>query len=149
MSNFRNRPNGTYIFDADWSELYVLTKHWKSDLLFFKDDLRFLDHLISKYFIWLSKKDNIDQVKEIEKKLIETELSCSKLINRVQMHLKHLAELIENPFKYDSHKFRTEHQILEDDLTKFVKAFRKNRKEVFKITEHVINTEELSIQLDK
>jgi hypothetical protein len=147
MGDFRSRPNGTYIFEAEWQDLYVLTEHWKSDLLFYKDDLRFLDHLIDKYFIWLTKKENIDQVRAIEESLIATELNCSKLIKRIKTHIKHLAELIDNPFAYDSHKFRTEHQILEDDFTKFIKLFRKNRQEVFKITEHVIDTEELSNHL--
>ncbi|SNR59493.1 hypothetical protein [Lutibacter flavus] len=143
MSDFRNRPNGNYIFEANWQELYVLTKHWKSDLLFYRDDLKFLDHLIDKYFIWLSKKENIDQVREIEVSLVETDKLCSTLLLQVNKHLSHLAGLMEDPFKYDSHKFRTEHQILEDKLAGFVKTFRDNRKKVFAVTEHVIESEKL------
>lgn len=149
MSDLRNRPNGTYIFDADWQELYVLTEHWKSDLLFYKDDLKFLNHLVDKYFIWLSKKENINQVREIEQSLVQTNKTCTNLMERVNMHLSHLANLIENPFKYDSNKFRTEHQILEDEITFFVKKFRENRKNVFEITKHVIETEELVNQILK
>jgi len=46
-----------------------------------------------------------------------------------------------------SHKFRTEHEQLEDDLTAFVKDFRKNRKEVFTITEQIIDGEEMARRL--
>ena len=143
MSDFRNRPNGNYIFEANWQELYILTEHWKSDLLFYRDDLKFLNHLIDKYFIWLTKKENLDQVREIVEGLVETDKLCSTLLLQVNKHLSHLAGLIDNPFKYDSHKFRTEHQILEDKLADFVKTFRANRKKVFAVTEHVIESEKL------
>jgi hypothetical protein len=143
MSDFRNRPNGNYIFEANWQELYVLTEHWKSDLLFYRDDLKFLDHLIDKYFIWLTKKENVNQVRKIEKSLVETDKLCSTLLLQVGKHLSHLAGLIDDPFKYDSHKFRAEHQLLEDKLADFLKAFRENRKKVFAVTEHVIESEKL------
>ena len=142
MSDFRNRPNGTYIFEANWEELYVLTKHWKSDLLFYKNDLKFLDHLIGKYFIWISKKEDSDAVRSIEKSIMKTDKICSNLLKRTEKHLMHLADLMEDPFKYDSHQFRTEHQQLEDDITNFVKTFRDNRKEVFEVTSLVVESDD-------
>jgi hypothetical protein len=47
--------------------------------------------------------------------------------------LKHL-ELIDAPYKYDSHQCRTEHEKLEIEIDDFVKNFRK-KKEIFAITE--------------
>src|SRR5665811_322155 len=66
MSDFRSRPKDQYIHEADWQQLYVLTEHWKSDLSFYEGDLKFLHHLIDKYFMWISKKEHIDMVREIE-----------------------------------------------------------------------------------
>ncbi|WP_424001048.1 hypothetical protein [Maribacter sp. IgM3_T14_3] len=143
MSNFRNRPKDNYIHEADWKSLFVLSEHWKSDMAFYNEDLKFLHHLIDKYFMWIAKKDNIDMVREIEVSLIDTDKKCDGLVKKIDTHLHHLAELIDNPFAYDSHIFRTEHEQLEDDLTLFVKQFRANRKEVFAITELVINGEEM------
>ena len=148
MSDFRKRPKGSYIHEADWQQLYLLAENWKSELEFYNDDLKFLHHLIDKYFMWISKKENIDLVREIEVGLLEMDNQCGALLNRVNKHLHHLAELIDNPFAYDSHKFRTEHGQLEDELTKFVKDFRKNRKEVFAITEYVIDGEEIAKHLN-
>lgn len=142
MSDFRNRPNGNYIFDANWKELYVLTKHWKSDLLFYKDDLKFLDHLIDKYIIWISRKEDNDAVRAIEKSILKTDKLCANLLKRTEKHLMHLEGLMEDPFKYDSHQFRTEHQQLEDDITNFVKTFRDNRKEVFEVTSLVVESDD-------
>jgi hypothetical protein len=142
MSDFRNRPNGTYILDANWEELYILTKHWKSDLLFYRDDLNFLDNLIDKYLIWISNKKDSEAVRNIDNSILETAKKCTDLLQRVDKHLTHLANLMEDPFKYDSHQFRAEHQQLEDDITNFVKTFRNNRKVVFEVTKMVIDSDE-------
>lgn len=148
MNNFRNRPKGRYIHESNWQQLYVLTEHWKSDLEFYNDDLKFLHRLIDKYFIWMSKKENIDLVRDIEIGLLEMDNQSSMLLQEVNKHIHHLAELIDNPLAYDSQIFRTEHEKLEDDLAAFVKDFRKNRKEVFMVTEHVIDGEEMVRRLN-
>ena len=147
MSNFRNRPKGQYIQEADWQQLYVLTEHWKSDISFYKDDLKFLHHLIDKYFKWISRKENIDMVLEIEVKLLGIDEQCGTLLHRVNTHLHQLAELIDNPFAYDSHKFRTEHDKLEDDIATFVKDFRSNRREVFTVTDYLMDKEQFVKQV--
>ncbi len=148
MNDFRSRPKDKYIQEADWQKLYTLTEHWKSDLQFYNDDLKFLHHLIDKYLMWISKKENLDMVREIEVGLLEMDNRCRALMNRVNKHLHHLGELIDNPFKYDSHKFRAEHELLEDDLTTFVSAFRRQRKELFKITDYIIDNQEMVRQLE-
>lgn len=144
MNNFRNRPKDNYIHEASWEQLYVLTEHWKSDMLFYKDDLRFLHHLIDNYFLLLSKRENIDMVQEIEVKLLEVDKQCDMLLEKINKHLHHLAELIDDPFIFVSDTFRNEHELLEDDLAQFVKDFRANRKEIFTITEHIIDRKTLS-----
>lgn len=148
MSDFRNRPKDNYIQEADWDQLYVLTEHWKSDLLFFLDDLRFLHHLIDTYFLWISKKENIDMVRDIEVNLLDIDKQCAALIEKTNKHLHHLAALVDDPFLYRSDKFRNEHEILEDELAQFVKNFRANRKEIFTITEHIVNGEMFVRQLN-
>ena len=148
MNDFRKRPKDNYIHKANWQQLFVLTEHWKSDLLFYKDDLRFLHHLIDKYFLWISKKETIDMVSEIEVNLLKVDKQCASLLQRTNTHLHHLAELIDDFFNYDSHKFRTEHELLEDELAQLVKDFRNNKKGVFEITKHIMEEEELVRQLN-
>lgn len=148
MTNFRSRPKDGYIFNASWEELYVLAKHWQSDLLFYKDDMRFLGNLMNKYFIWISRIETIEMVRNIEAKLAETEIKCESLLERIQLHLTHLTNLMEDAFKYDTQKFRAEHLKLENDIAEFVKDFRKNRNEVFTVTEYFIGSEEFLYRLN-
>jgi hypothetical protein len=148
MNDFRYRPKNNFIQTANWQELFTLTEHWKSDLLFYKDDLRFLHKLIDNYFMYISKKENIDLVLDIEVNLLKVDRQCASLLKKTNEHLHHISELIDNPFANHSAQFRTEHEILEDAFSQFVKDFRKNRKDVFGITEHIMDGEELVRRLN-
>lgn len=143
MNDFRQRPRGTFIETAHWQELYILSKHWKSDLLFYKEDLQFLHRLINKYIIWLTKSKNIEMVRRIENDVNRTRTTCKDLFEKVQAHLRLYEKIEKDKAHWDDVVFRKEHEILEDELAEFVKEFRKNRKEVFKITEYVVDSEQL------
>ncbi|OZV69816.1 hypothetical protein [Winogradskyella aurantia] len=148
MNDLRYRPKNNFIQTANWQELFTLTEHWKSDLLFYKDDLRFLHKLIDNYFMYVSKKENIDSVLDIEVNLLKVDKQCASLLKNTNEHLHYITEFIDNPFAGHSAQFRTDHENLEEAFTEFVKDFRKNRKDVFGITEHIINVEELVRRLN-
>lgn len=143
MKNLRYRPKGDFSWEADWQQLYILTEHWESDLSFYSDDLKFLEQLIDKYFIFIAQKENRDKVLKITHGLTETRTNCQLLLEKTRKHLSHLAHLIDDPYKYDSHVFRNEHQKIEDDIAAFVKKFRTNRKNIFTITENIVKREKL------
>lgn len=143
MSDLRARPKANFIQETDWQKLYVLTNHWKSDLLFYKDDLKFLHNLIDKYFIWITKKNNLKDVQQVGTLILEDTRQCRLLLEKAEKHLSHLANLIDEPFKNNSAQFRDEHQELEDDIALFAKTIRENRKQLFAVTERVLDDEQL------
>ncbi|WP_339714106.1 hypothetical protein [uncultured Kriegella sp.] len=139
MESFRSRPKSNSIQNSKWQELYILTGHWKSDLLFYKDDLRFLRHLVDKYFVWIEDQANLDDVRRVGETILKATRECEELLGRVDAHLSHLANSTDN----DSKRFRTEHGELEDELAEFIKRVRQHRVQLFKITEYVIDSEKL------
>ncbi len=141
MGNLSLRPKGDFTWTAEYQQLYILTEHWISDLQFYKVDLRFLHHLIDKYFIWLVQKETLDEMRNLASNLFNTVETCDTLLEKTAKHLSHLAELIDDPFKYDSHKFRTEHEELENEIAAFIKKFREIKKETFGVSEKVIDKE--------
>ncbi|WP_297796420.1 hypothetical protein [uncultured Eudoraea sp.] len=143
MDNSNKSTQQKNIENVNWENLYILTDHWKSDLNFYKDDLRFLHHLIDKYIIWITKDSNLNMVKEIQKNLFEIRSKSEALMKEVITHQQNLALMVENPTESTNPQFVKDHEILEDQISSFVKQFRSNRKEVFKITEYVIDSEEL------
>ncbi|MCF4101128.1 hypothetical protein L1I30_05585 [Gillisia sp. M10.2A] len=145
MNVYRTRPKGQFIQEANWSELYTLTSHWKSDLEFYQDDARFLHHLIDKYFIWITKDENLKMVQNLKMNLEKVEKTCKDLLTKVAVHHLKLGKLIERTDE-NARLFRIEHEHLEDEIADFVKAFRANRKKVFNITTYIVDSEKL-IQL--
>lgn len=147
MDELRIRPKGPYIYEADWKELYVLTEHWASDLAFYGDDLRFLHHLLRSYYMWLFMQERADKGAEVAKRLEELETRRDALARQTQKHLTHLADLIDDPFKYDSHEFRKEHAVLEEEITHFVKDFRSCKNEAFALSKQLVSSEEFLRQV--
>lgn len=124
-----------------WESFYVLAQHWKSDLKFYNDELRFLKSLIDKYFIWLLEDKNIKNTRIVANKLTQLNKRCSELDQKVRNHKKHLAALIENPFPHNAQEYKDEHLTLESSLSEFLKDFRKAKNEVFRLTKQVIESE--------
>jgi hypothetical protein len=144
MDDSKYGQESDFLKDGPWDELYVLTQHWKSDLEFYRDDLHFLHNLVDKYFMWLTKTENLLSVKELKRGLANLKNQNADLLAKVGQHAIQLGNLIENIKKAHAGIVVTEHEHLEEEMAAFVKSFRKNRKEVFKITEYVIDGEKLA-----
>ena len=147
MDAWRTRPKGPFIDEADWEELYALTQHWASDLAFYGDDLRFLHHLLKSYYMWLFLEERADEGSQIAKRLLALETRLGALARQTQEHLNHLAELLEDPFKHDSRKFRNDHAVLEEEITHFVKDFRACKKEALTLSKPLVSSEEFIRQV--
>ena len=148
MEHTESNKDHKYVKDGPWSELYVLTEHWKSDLEFYKDDLRFLHHLIDKYFMWITKPENLDMVKVLKVGLFDLKNKCQDLLEKVQRHRTQLGQMLEDYKKADASIIIREHEHLEEEVAHFVTLFRSNRKEAFAITEFIIDSESLANLMD-
>ena len=47
--DFRLRPAGKYMLEAGLEDIRTLTQYWKTDLQFYRDEVKFLMNLIDKY----------------------------------------------------------------------------------------------------
>jgi len=83
-------------------------------------------------------------VKELKGGLFDMNTMCNDLHDKVSKHCIQLGYLVENPNKADAGIIKTEHEDLEEETAQFLKSFQGNRKEVFTITEYVIDSEKLA-----
>jgi hypothetical protein len=148
MSDTKYSAEMDFLKNGPWDELYALTEHWKSDLEFYRDDLRFLHHLIDKYFMWVIKTENLKLVKGLKRGLLNLNVKSKDLLDKVGRHRVQLGYMVEDSNRADAGIIKTEHGHLEEEMTQFVKLFRENRKEVFTITEYIIDSEELTNIMD-
>ena len=127
-----------------WEDLYILAEHWESDLRFYSDDLRFLHHLVDKYFIWITKSENLELVRELMLQILHLEKECKELLEKVLAHKSELSQFSMEGREVSIAETGDHHRKLRSEISDFVKGFRSNRTEVFRITEYVIDSEELS-----
>ncbi len=143
MNQLRIRPKSDFMHTASYSQLHALTRYWRSDMAFYKDELRFLANLLDKYFIWLQDEALTQKALEIKYEIQNNTKEAMQLEDKIRKHLTNLELLVENPFSHDEQIFRSEHEELEDDMAEFSKAFRRTKKEVFLITEKVMLDENM------
>lgn len=143
MNNLRIRPQSNYIQQASWKDLYDLTTYWLSELSFTGDELHFLNDLIGKYLILMTRQESILKVQQMVKELDRLTDQQKQLNGLVKKHLTHIEEWIEKGSAARQDGFREEHRQLEEKIVAFEEAFRRTKKEIFTITEHVIGSEKL------
>jgi len=139
----RIRPKSDYLHQADLKALYVLTEHWKSDISFFRDELRFLKNLVDKYFIWLINDDNIRETQSVVNDLSAAGKELQKVSIGIEEHLHQLEKLMENSFPHDEQVFRDEHAELEDAMADITQVFRLLKMQVFELTERIMQEEKI------
>ena len=140
MSNYRNRPKGNYIQEASWQELYMLTESWKNDLEFYLLDIEFLERLVETYFVKYLTNQNFEEIRGLQRELLERNIKCENLLKRIQIHFDHIVDLIDQPLMYDASIFRTEHELLEDEISEFEVMLKAVRYAVFTITKDVLES---------
>jgi hypothetical protein len=123
-------------------ELHQDSKIWISEIEFISDELRFLEHLLSMYYIDCMDsglKKTIDNfVKKIstEKKLAKT---FFKLINN---HENILADLIETNSVTSNKNFLEAHKKLDFEIDTYFKNYKTLKKEIFSVIEKIMKKKE-------
>ncbi len=144
MKRKRIKEGDTVQEHSTGQQLYILAGHWKSDLRFYRDDLRFLHHLIDKYFIWITKKEHLDKVLKLKAELHRLQTKSENLLLQVLEHQGQLGHYVERTNGNDIGINMKNHVHLEEEMATFVKSFRANRKEVMKLSGYIIDSEGLS-----
>lgn len=79
----------------------------------------------------------------MKNELLRLRERCDDLLEKTDKHREQIGKMILEKME-DSRVFRLEHEHLEDEISDFVKAFRINRLELFKITEYIKDNDKLS-----
>lgn len=143
MKKVGKRPKGAYIQKTDWKETYPLTQNWKSELLFSSDEQLFFVRMINNYFYWIIHRKNLDAdvARDLETDLLEPDKGGQNLLRKTQNHLYQWARIMEGPKGNDSLTVRMKHEYPEDGMVHTENTFRTLKKDVFVITEHVMESD--------
>jgi hypothetical protein len=119
-------------------EMHSDATQWKSEINFVKDEIRFLEHLLSSNYIELL---HVGLYKKIE--YFVNELSIQKqngktLLKLIEEHELILSDLILKNCATDNKKFLKKHSSLHNEFEKYSYYFKKNKKQIFKIIESIM-----------
>lgn len=132
-----------------WQELYILSRHWKADLDFYLQDISFLERIIGRYVIWVRSSENSQAVNTLLSDLKGLKEEGQALNQELDKQLKTLENLLTGNTKAIPDDLSSTQESLEGHTSEFVKGFRKNRQEVYRVVEQVIDTENLHSPLEE
>lgn len=144
METFKSRLQKGIIKPADWEEIYILTRHWKDDLEFYQNDLKFLQGLIKRYAIWIKSGENSRAANALLSDLQKLTNDSKLILQKIQDHLENLSSLIQGSNSLSTEVILEDQENLENKITDFIKGFRKNRQQVYLVSEKIMDSEDLS-----
>lgn len=145
MDTYNTEVNKDDLQPKNWDKMYVLVRYWRSDLEFYLEDLNFLTRLVKKYSIWVRRNENSEEVSKMTGELQDIIQHGRNLQLKLEEHQSKLAGIIDHKNKIPEDVVLQEHEALENEIAEFVKKFRANRRNVFKVSEKVLDSENLSI----
>lgn len=141
MKTLRVRPDNNFMQTAKWEEIYVLGGHWQNELAFFRDELSFLDILVGRYLVWITTRENYNKAIKVSSSIASLSKTQKQLSEKVANHLKETAGRIRHASEENDAVLRDAHVALEEELTQLTKEFKALKKDVFMITEQIIEDE--------
>ena len=121
----------------NFESLYGITEQWASDLLFYNDELRFLNHILDRYFSDMVALENLDEIRESTIRLQDLRNDCDKISEDIKIHFGELTKCIDHP-ELAPKSIQGNHDRLGKEYLEFVEKSKRIKREFFTITEHVL-----------
>lgn len=119
-------------------ELHDQSVQWINEIQFMTDEQVFLEHLLSSHFLELSSSKLYETTKRLIKKLKEVESLGNDLMDKIQLHNKHVGTIIENFNKEYQVNVDREHESIKKDLDSYLLKFRYIKKKIFGIIKSIM-----------
>jgi len=130
-------------------ELHDQSVQWINEIQFMDDEQVFLEHLLSAHFLELSSSELYETTKRLIRKLKEVETLGNDLMDKIQLHNKHVGTIIENFNKEYQVNVDREHQSIKKDLDSYLLKFRYTKKKIFGIIKAIMKEHKQKLLINK
>ena len=130
-------------------ELHDQSVQWINEIQFMTDEQLFLEHLLSSHFLELSSLKLYETTKRLIRKLKEVESLGNDLMDKIQLHNKHVGTIIENFNKEYQVNVDREHQSIKKDLDSYLLKFRYIKKKIFGIIKSIMKEHKQKLLINK
>ena len=126
--------------EYELQELYILSKHWTSDLSFVEDEVKILKDILDKY---LSRMGNLQakEAKNFEKILMQQDAVILNLKNKIQEFLKFVEPYINDAKKEIGLNFIEKFTLLGAEIKSVSEYVKVLKKLLFSFTEDVMRAD--------
>jgi hypothetical protein len=124
-------------------QIYVLCRHWESDLEFFRIETAFLHRLLDDYFVQLLSPEYFENLKKSTQKLFELEKEENSLRQQIMDHMKQVGLAAEGVIPEDAEKLADEQATIQSLLLKLITDYREVKKEMFALVEKAMHRKKL------
>ena len=116
-------------------ELYVLTRHWFSDIIFFEKELNHFRSIFHRFILPQAQKLKSHNIHETLASIKTLYQQKEHLKRNIIAHQNQLSAILDH--NNTSVDFNAEQSRLECAIFDFIKAFRAIKLELFDATEHI------------
>ncbi|AGA80145.1 hypothetical protein [Echinicola vietnamensis] len=116
------------------TEFYALGEHWRSDLAFYQDEIRFLKELMAGYFHHFLEDLDFNFSRKIENRLAILDRRREEVDDKVSRQLHEISQGCYTGRPVSREVFRRQEE-LEALVALFAKDFRILKKQIFRLTE--------------
>lgn len=123
-------------------ELHHDFKLWVSEIQLIKDEIRFLEHLLSDNYINVLAIGLHKNIEENVKEIAVQKNIGTTLLDLINDQEKILDDLIRNDSITGNKNYRKNHKKLEKEVNVYVKKYKDIKQQIFKIVEDVMKKKE-------
>lgn len=127
--------------DYELQELYILSKHWKSDIQFVEDEIRFLRKVIQKYLSPGLENGQLPEAEFFSIVLGQQDVNIPGLKKRISMLLKFMEPIITEENKEIGINLLERFATLEKEIQTLFESVKLAKGSLFSVTEKLIRTE--------
>lgn len=131
--------------EFELQELYILSKHWISDIHFIEDELRFLKHVVETRLVPNLKNEQLFETADFNKAFAQIEGNIPALKTEISDFLKFVDPLINKPGTTIGLNLLEKFTTLDTEIKTLFESVKQVKKLLFSVTEDVMKAEKCDV----
>ena len=127
--------------EFELQELYILSKHWISDIHFIEDELRFLKHVVETRLVPNLKNEQLFEAEDFNKSFVQIEENIPALKTEISDFLKFVDPLINESNNTIGLNLLEKFTALDSEMKTLFESVIQVKKLLFSFTEDVMKAE--------
>lgn len=112
-------------------QLHFDTRHWRSNLEFTANEMRFMERLLNSYVFEPNTPNLFERLRDYQERLKKAVMAKKAVIGKIQKHERDLGGMIECTDSECDLTYYRKHEQIKAEVTQFQEEFRHLKSEIF------------------